>query len=95
MAIGNDKTIPQNPAIMPPADTANITTSGCKELVFPYTLGPITLPSITGHIMHIIAVKRNNLVLITEETSSDKTATINPPNQGIIAEIPDKIPKIK
>ena len=56
IATGNDKTIPQKPEIIPPADTANITSNGCNEFVLPYTLGPITLPSKIGHIMHISTV---------------------------------------
>ena len=94
IATGSDNTIPQNPAITPPADTANITSNGCNEFVLPYTLGPITLPSKIGHIMHISTVSKNILVLITEDTNNDITATKKPPNQGIMADIPDKIPNI-
>ena len=95
IATGSEITIPQNPAIIPPADTLNIIINGCNELVLPYTLGPITFPSNIGHIMHIMAVKMNNLVLIIDDTNNDKTATIKPPNHGIIADIPDKIPNIR
>ena len=41
MAIGREITIPQNPANMPPANTAKILTNGCSLFVFPYTLGLI------------------------------------------------------
>ena len=95
MATGSERTIPQKPAIIPPAETANITNNGCNELVFPYTFGPMTLPSKVGHITQIIAVKINIFVLITEDTNKDITATKKPPNQGIIADNPDNIPNIK
>ena len=95
MATGIERTIPQKPAIIPPAETANIISIGLRELVFPYTLGLITLPSIIGQIIHISAVNKNILVLITDDTSDEMTATMKPPNHGIIADIPDKIPNIK
>ena len=95
MATGKDRTIPQKPAIIPPAETEKITSNGCKELVLPYTLGPITLPSRIGHTMQMTTVNKNNLVLITDEINSDKIATMKPPNHGIIAENPERIPKIK
>ena len=63
-------------------------------MVFPYTLGPITLPSIIGQIIHIITVNRNILVLITEDTSNDSIATMKPPNHGMMADIPDRKPRI-
>ena len=90
MAIGSDITIPQNPAIIPPAVTLNITINGWIELVLPYTLGPIKLPSNIGHTIHIITVRANNFALITEETNKDSTATMKPPNHGIIADRPIK-----
>ena len=95
MAIGRDKTMPQNPAITPPADTAKITSKGCNELVLPYTLGPITLPSSIGQITQIKTVNKNILTLITDDTKSEITATKNPPNHGITADIPESIPSIK
>ena len=95
IATGSDKTIPQKPAMAPPADTANMTKRGCKELVLPYTLGPITLPSRIGHIIHIIIVNKSILVLITDDTNKEITATKKPPNQGIMAHMPDNIPRIK
>ena len=95
MATGNDITMPQKPAIMPPADTANITSNGCNEFVLPYTLGPITLPSSIGHIIHMATVNKNIFVLITDDTNSERTATIKPPNHGMMADNPDKIPKIR
>ena len=93
IATGNDKTIPQNPAIIPPADTAKITNNGCNLFVLPYTFGPITFPSKIGHIIHINTVNKNNLVLITDDTNKEITATIKPPNHGIIADIPESNPK--
>ncbi len=95
MAIGNDNTIPQNPATIPPAVTLKITSNGCNELVFPYTFGPIRLPSNIGHITHITTVRRNNLVLMTEDTNNDSTATIKPPKYGIMADNPESSPNTK
>ena len=62
MAIGREITIPQNPANMPPANTAKILTKGCNLFVFPYTLGLIIYPSILGQIKHTINVKINKLL---------------------------------
>ena len=55
----------------------------------------MTLPSKIGHITQIITVNKNIFVLITDDTSKEIIATKKPPNHGIIADIPDKIPKIK
>ena len=87
--------IPQNPAIMPPAETAKITNNGWSALVLPYTFGPMTLPSRIGQIIQISTVSKNIFVLITDETNNERTATMKPPNHGIMAEIPDKKPNIK
>ena len=95
IAIGNDKTIPQKPPIAPPAETAKITNNGCKLFVLPYTFGPITFPSNIGQIIQITTVNINNLVLMTEDTNKEITATRKPPNQGMIADNPEIIPKIK
>ena len=95
IATGKEITIPQNPAIIPPAETLNMTTKGCNELVFPYTLGPITLASIIEHTPHTKAVNKNILVPITEDTSNESIATSNPPKYGIIADNPESIPRIK
>ena len=95
MATGSEITIPQKPAIIPPADTLNITINGCNEFVLPYTFGPITFPSIIEPIPQTSAVRINNLVLITEDTSNEMMATNNPPKYGIMADTPDSIPNIK
>ena len=88
-------TIPQKPATIPPAETAKITSSGWSEFVLPYTFGPITLPSKIGQMIQMMTVSKNILVLITEDTSNERTATMNPPNHGIMADTPDNSPKIR
>ena len=84
IAIGREITIPQNPAITPPANTAKMLTNAGNWLVFPYTFGPMMYPSIFGHTMHTIIVNINNLGLITAAIMTAKILTSNPPKSGIM-----------